>query len=423
MGRVAAKALTVKQVEHEKRVGYYADGACPGLNLQVTNGARGIARSWLFRYTSPTTSKRREMGIGAVGVIGLADARAFVAEYRLQLAQGLDPLDERASARAKSRVQRSKKITFAEAARQCIATKAHEWSNAKHAQQWTNTLTTYANPILGKMDVALIATEDVLRVLEPIWLTKTETATRVRQRIETVFDWCSARGHRAGDNPARLKGALGELLPTATKIKKVEHLAAIPYQRINEFVIALRSLGGAAPLALEFMLLTATRTSETIMALWDEFDLESRTWTIPAERMKAGREHRVPLCDHAIEILQTMMAARQNEYVFPGQSPGHNPHLSNGAFLYVFRQLPEFRAYTPHGLRSTFRDWASECTNTPNETLELCLAHTIKNKAEAAYRRLDQLEKRRKVMQSWQVFIDTPSAAGVVVPMSKRGAS
>ncbi len=333
---------------------------------------------------------------------------------------GLDPKDERDKERALAISRRATQITFDEAVSKCLETKSLEWKNIKHGQQWQNTLATYASPLLGKLPVDHITIELVHRVLQPIWIKKTEAATRVRQRIEVVLDWCKARGYCKGDNPARLKGALGELLPKSQKIKKVEHHAAIPYQRINEFVAALRGMGGTAPLALEFMLLTATRTSEATRARWDELNIAARTWTIPKERMKAGREHRVPLCDRAMEILQTMMAARQNGHVFPGQSPARNPHLSNGAFLYVFKQLPEFCEFTPHGLRSTFRDWASEQTNTPNETLELCLAHTIKNRVEAAYRRQDQLEKRRKVMQMWQVFVDTPSAAGVVVPMTKR---
>jgi integrase len=420
VGRIAERSLTAKQVEFEKRPGYYADAGCPGLYLQVTEGSRGLARSWLFRFTSPTTQKRREMGLGAAHVIRLSDARNLATNFRLQLVQGLDPLDERRKERAANSLARTKQISFNEAARLCIATKSHEWSNAKHASQWANTLATYASPVLGKLDVSLITTVDVLRVLEPIWLAKTETATRVRQRIETVLDWCTARGHRSGENPARLKGGLGELLPKSAKIKTVEHLAAVPYLRINEFVSTLRKLGGSAPLALEFMLLTATRTSETIMARWSEFDLQSRTWNIPAERMKAGREHRVPLCERAIEIYQIMASAKQNEYVFPGQAPRKNPHLSTGAFLYLFKKMAGFEGYTPHGLRSTFRDWASECTNTPNETLELCLAHTIKNKAEAAYRRQDQLEKRRTVMQLWQQHVNAVIGSTKVLPLKRQ---
>jgi integrase len=291
------------------------------------------------------------------------------------------------------------------------------WGNAK---QWVNTLKTYAYPLLGKQPVDLITTDLVYKVLEPIWVTKTETATRVRQRIEVVLDWCKARGYLKGDNPARLKGALGELLPKAQKIKKVEHHPAIQYSQAHEFVVALRSMTGTAPLALEFMFLTATRTGETVGARWDEIDLASKVWTIPAERMKAGREHRVPLSARAVNILHTMNATRQNEFVFPGHSIEKNPHLSTGAFLAVFKRLPKFKVYTPHGLRSCFRDWASDrTTQFSNETLELALAHTIKNKAEAAYRRQDQLEKRTSLMRQWEQYLDTKPVNGEVFTLRK----
>ena len=272
---------------------------------------------------------------------------------------------------------------------------------------------------MGKQPVDLITTDLVHKVLEPIWITKTETATRVRQRIEVVLDWCKARGYLKGENPARLKGALGELLPKAQKIKKVQHHAAIHYTQVNEFAMALRTMSGTAPLALEFMLLTAARTGEVVGSRWDEIDMTTYVWTVPAERMKAGREHRVPLCTRAIEILKTMLGAKQNDYLFPGHSIQKNPHLSTGAFLAVFKRLPNFKSYTPHGLRSCFRDWASEKTQFQNETLELALAHTIKNKAEAAYRRQDQLDKRVKLMQLWQQHIETKPQTGNVITMGK----
>jgi integrase len=331
---------------------------------------------------------------------------------------GKDPIDERDKTRAASIAERSYRITFAEAAIKCLETKSLEWKNVKHGQQWANTLKTYAFPLLGKQPVDLITTDSVYKVLEPIWVKKTETATRVRQRIEVVMDWCKARGYLKGDNPARLKGALGELLPKAQKIKKVEHHPAIHYSQAHEFVVALRSMTGTASLALEFMFLTATRTGETVGARWDEIDFTSKVWTIPAERMKAGREHRVPLSDRAVNILHTMNATRQNEFVFPGHSIEKNLHLSTGAFLAVFKRLPKFKGYTPHGLRSCFRDWASDkTTQFSNETLELALAHTIKNKAEAAYRRQDQLDKRAKLMQLWQQYVETPHQSGTVVLM------
>ena len=419
MGRNAAKPLTAKQVESEKRVGYHADGACTGLNLQVVQGQGRINRSWLLRYTSPTTKTRREIGLGSSRIRSLAEARKLANDYKLQILDGRDPKDEKDKQRATAVSERAHRITFDEAAAKCLEAKCLEWKNVKHGQQWINTLNAYASPLLGKQPVDLITTELIHKVLEPIWITKTETATRVRQRIEVVLDWCKARGYLSGENPARLKGALGELLPKAQKIKKVQHHAAIHYTQVNEFAMALRTMSGTAPLALEFMLLTAARTGEVVGSRWDEIDMTSYVWTVPAERMKAGREHRVPLCTRAIEILKTMLGAKQNDYLFPGHSIQKNPHLSTGAFLAVFKRLPNFKSYTPHGLRSCFRDWASEKTQFQNETLELALAHTIKNKAEAAYRRQDQLDKRAKLMQLWQQHVETKPQIGSVINMRK----
>lgn len=420
MGRIAAKSLTAKQVESEKREGYYADSVCQGLNLQVVQGQDRVTRSWVFRYTSPTTRKRRELGLGSTRVRSLADARKLATDFRLQVLDGRDPKDERDKQRAVAVAERAHRITFDEAVSKCLETKSLEWKNVKHGQQWINTLITYASPLLGKQPVELITTDMVYKVLEPIWVAKTETATRVRQRIEVVMDWCKARGYLKGENPARLKGALGELLPKAQKIKKVEHHAAIHYSQVNEFVTTLRALPGTAPLALEFMLLTAARTGEAVGARWDEIDIAAKVWTLPAERMKAGREHRVPLCNRAVDILKIMRAAQQNDFVFPGHSIQKNPHLSTGAFLAVFKRLPKFKGYTPHGLRSCFRDWASERTQFQNETLELALAHTIKNKAEAAYRRQDQLEKRTMLMQQWQQHVELVTVDGSVINLATK---
>ena len=410
MGRTAAKALTAKQVQTETRAGYHADGLCAGLNLQVTPLRERVTRSWVFRYTSPTTRKRRELGLGSTLTRKLADARSLAAELRLKVLNGIDPKDERDKARALAIFARAQQITFDQAITQCMAAKSSEWKNLKHGQQWQNTLTTYASPLLGKLSVDLITTELVYKVLQPIWHTKTETATRVRQRIETVLDWCKARGYCQGENPARLKGALGQLLPKSQKIKKVEHHPALPYQRANEFVLALRKQGGMTSLALEYMLLTACRTGEVAAARWDEVDLVTNVWTIPAERMKAGREHRVPLCMRAIEILRLLKAKAQNDFVFPSHSGEKDTHMSLGSCLVAMKRMTGFAGYTPHGLRSMFRDWGSETTSFANETLELALAHTIQNKAEAAYRRQDQLEKRAKLMQQWQQYIEAKPA-------------
>ncbi len=414
MGRFATKPLTAKQVENESRLGYHADGGSAGLYLQVAQGLGRVNRSWVYRYTSPTTRTRREVGLGSTRVRGLADARRVAADFRLQLLDGRDPKDERDRLRAAAITERAHRITFDEAVSKCLEAKSLEWRNIKHGQQWLNTLMTYACPILGKLPVEQITTDLVYQVLEPIWTTKTETATRVRQRIEVVLDWCKARGYLKGENPARLKGGLGELLPKAQKIKKIEHHAAVPYHQIHDFVQELRDLKGVAPLALEFTLLTAARTGEVVAARWSEIDLIAKVWTVPAERMKAGREHRVPLCARAIDILRTMQLARENDFVFPGHSINKHPHLSTGAFLAVMKRMGKYGEYTPHGLRSSFRDWAAETTNFANETLELALAHTIKNKAEAAYRRQDQLEKRAALMQKWQQFVETLPNSSVV---------
>jgi integrase len=419
VGRTAAKALSARQVDTETRAGYHADGPHTGLYLQVTPAKERITRSWVFRYTSPTTRKRRELGLGSARVRKLADARALSRELRLKVLNGVDPKDERDKDRATAIAARAYQITFDEAISQCMAAKAVEWKNIKHGQQWQNTLTTYASPLLGKMSVDLISTELIHKVLQPIWQTKTETATRVRQRIETVLDWCKARGYCKGDNPARLKGALGELLPKSQKIKKIEHHPAIPYLQINQFVNELRKQGGTAPLALEFMLLTAARTGEVVAAKWAEVDFHHKVWTVPAERMKAGKEHRIPLSLRAMEILQIMRQATHNEYIFPGHSVEKNSHMSTGTCRIVMKRMTKFAEYTPHGLRSTFRDWAAETTNYANETLELALAHTIPNKAEAAYRRQDQLEKRAKLMQRWQQYVQTEFKSETVVAMAK----
>ncbi len=421
MARIGSKALSAKQVETEKRLGFHADAMAMGLYLQVApRPTGGVTRSWVFRYTSPTLRKRRAIGLGSIAIRKLAEARSIATDYRRLLLDGIDPKEQRDDARHAAALARAKTITFDEAAMQCITAKEAEWRNVKHAQQWRNTLSHYASPTLGKLPVDKITTELVFRALEPIWLTKTETATRVRQRIEQVLDWAKARGFREGENPARLRGGLGELLPNAEKIKQVEHHPAVPYREAHSFLMAVRAQGGIAPLAIELMLLTAARTGEVIAATWDEFDLDSAVWTVPAARMKARREHRVPLCPRAIEILTQLDQKRQNDYVFPAHSSkSKTSHLSNGACLVAMKRLPDFGQYTPHGLRSTFRDWAAEMTNFTNETVEQALAHTIKNKAEAAYRRGDQLEKRAQLMAKWQRYLEQPPQKANVMPLRR----
>lgn len=412
MGRTAKAALTVKQVENSTKLGYTADGKQPGLNLQVASGAGGIVRSWVFRYTSPTTGKRRELGLGSVRRVGLAEARALAADAAKLVANGIDPKDARDAAKLQRVTASKQALTFEQAASQCIAARQHEWKNEKHRHQWAATLKTYAYPVIGKLPVDQITMELVLQVLEPIWTTKTETATRLRQRIETVLDWAKARKLRTGDNPASLKGGLGQLLPKASKIAKVKHQPALPYQQVHAFVQALREKKGVSPKAFEFLILTAARSGEVLGAKWDEIDLAAKVWTIPAERMKAGREHRIPLSARAVTIIKEMVAGRQCDFVFPG--PTGKKGMSNGALLAVIKGMPNYTEYVPHGFRSTFRDWAAETTNFANEMLELALAHTIRDKAEAAYRRQDQLEKRVKLMQQWANYIDRPMQSATV---------
>ena len=362
------------------------------------------------------------MGLGPVSVRRLAEARNIVTGYRSKLLAGIDPIDDRDAERARNRIERARLVTFDQAAAACLKAKAPEWSNAKHSMQWTNTLATYASPTLGSLPINSITTEAIYQLLQPIWLKKTETATRVRQRIEVVWDWAKARGYCDGENPARLKGALGELLPKAQKVKRVVHHPALPYQQIGQFIADLRNLGGAGPFAFELLILTATRTNEITAAEWDEFDLDNKVWTIPSERMKAGKEHRVPLTPRAAQIVLTMRGSGSPKYVFPGHSIAKGGHLSSGAFLAIVKKLPRDCEYTPHGFRSTFRDWASETTGFANETIELALAHVIANKTEAAYRRQDQLEKRRKLMELWETYLSTTNQTATVTALTKAAA-
>jgi integrase len=403
-----ARTLSAKAVQSEIRIGYHADAAQPGLYLQVAGGSKSPTRSWIFRYVSPISGKRRDMGLGSTTSVGLADARKAAQNARTLLTQKLDPLEERKAQLAALRAEAARTITFDIAAKSCIETKAPEWTNPKHAAQWAATLSTYASRHIGDKPVRDITVVDVLKVLEPIWTTKTETATRVRQRIETVLDWAAARGYRADGNPASLKGNLAQLLPRASKIKRVKHHPALPFTQINQFVSALRTRAGVSAVALELLILTATRANEVVNATWAEIDLPAKIWTIPAIRMKAKREHRIPLCDRAVQILTELRSTATSHYVFPGQSLRGTKPLSSAAILKLIKGMTGYESFVTHGFRSTFRDWAAETTPFPNETIEMALAHTIKNRAEAAYRRGDMLAKRVEVMDAWGKYIETP---------------
>ena len=393
--------LTAVSVASKKAKGRYADGG--GLYLQV--GDTG-GKSWLFRFA--LNGRAREMGLGALHAVTLKQAREKARECRRLLADGIDPLVARESEHAARRQSVSK--TFDECSAAFIAAHRAGWKNEKHAEQWTNTLATYASPVFGSLPVREVATPHIVRVLGPMWSTKTETATRVRGRIEKVLDWARVHGYRDGENPARWRGHLDKLLPPPRRVKKVEHHPSLPYSQIGSFMKDLRAQEGMSARALEFTVLTAARTNEVIAARWDEID--GNVWAIPADRMKAKREHRVPLSAPAVRLLKNL--PRIGDYVFPGVKG----HLSNMAMLELLSDM-ERSDITVHGFRSTFRDWAAEQTNFPREIAEASLAHIIKDKTEAAYLRSDFFEKRRKLMDAWGKYCNR-SSGGKVLALKRK---
>ena len=342
------------------------------------------------------------MGLGPVHTIGLAEARARALDCRRLLLDGIDPIDSRNAERAAERVARADELTFQHCAEKYIEAHRAGWKNAKHADQWSNTLATYAYPVFDALPISAIDTTLVMKVLEPIWTTKTETASRIRGRIESVLDWAAVRGYHFGENPARLKGHLDALLPKRSRVQKVKHHPALPHGDLAAFMQKLRAEDGTAARALEFLILTATRTNEVIGATWQEFDLDERVWTIPAERMKMGKEHRIPLAARAIVLMKSQQEVRRGDYVFPGARD--NKPLSNMAMLQLLERMNR-DDITVHGFRSTFRDWAGETTHYPREVCEAALAHGIKDKAEAAYARGDLFAKRAALMQDWADFV------------------
>jgi len=404
VGRIVGKFImsnlkSARSVQTINEVGYHR--CDPGLYLQV---AKGLTKSWLFRFKSPVTHKQREMGLGSLVLVSLAQARDLAIECRRQLLIGKDPLNERRKTISLILSQQARMITFKDAAEKCIASKRPEWKNVKHSQQWTNTLATYAYPVFGELLISELDTDLILKAIEPIWIQKAETASRVRQLIETVWDWSKARKYVEGDNPARMRGHLDKILAKTAKVKRVKHHGAVPYKQINAFIKKLLIFKGNSTLALEFIILTAGRTGEVRGAKWQEIDLSTKVWTIPAQRMKAAKEHRVPLSNRALAILLLIKSNREpDEFIFQGSKIGSG--LSDGAMLSLMKKI-NFGPYTPHGFRSSFRDWAADKAYTfQNETIELALAHSIKNKTEAAYRRGDQLERRRLLMDDWAKYI------------------
>jgi integrase len=404
--------LTALKVARAKTPGMYADGG--GLYLQVTE--RG--RSWVLRYM--INKRAREMGLGPLALFSLSDARAKALDARRLRHEGIDPIEARRAERQQARLDAAKAMTFQQCAESYLKAHRAGWRNGKHAAQWEATLATYAGPIIGALPVLAINTPLVLKVLEPIWTEKPETAGRLRGRIEAVLDWAKARGYRQDENPARWRGHLDKLLPARSKVRKVEHHAALPYRELPGFLIGLREQEGISARALEFTILTAARTGETIFAQWSEFDLLDKAWTIPAARMKAGREHRVPLSARVLAVLEEMQARRHTDggFVFSGDKLGKP--LSNTAFLRLLRRMDR-DDLTAHGFRATFKTWASERTNFPNEIVETSLAHIVGSKVEQAYQRGDLFEKRRRLMQQWATFCTTaPTEQGKVVSLQGR---
>ena len=405
-------ALTTKKVAGLTEPGRYGDGH--GLYLQVIGPSN---RSWLLRYERG--GRERWMGLGALHTFSLAEARDRARKARQLLADGIDPLDARKAERARIGLEAARFITFQEATRQYFDLHEGKWRNAKHRTQFLSSLTIYAFPVIGGLPVAAIDTGLVLKAIEPIWLTKTETASRVRGRIEAVLDWATVRGYRTGDNPARWKGHLAEVLPARGQIAKTIHHPALPYADLPAFFAELRTREGMAAQALEFTILTAARTGEVIRAAWTEIDIAGKVWTVPAGRMKGGREHRVPLADRAVEILDGLPREDGNDFVFIGARAG--TAQSDMAMTTLLRRMGR-GDITVHGFRSTFRDWAAERTNYANHVVEMALAHVIGDKVEAAYRRGDLFAKRARLMADWSHYCAGPHPDAVVTPIRARGA-
>ncbi len=407
--------LTATEVKNFKLPRLYNDGA--GLYLKVTQSG---TRSWIFRYRDLVKGNLRDMGLGSYPTVGLADARLLAETQRKVRQAYLDPIKERDRRRAERQAEASDSKSFDQAAEACIEAHSPGWKNPKHVQQWRNTLKTYASPVIGSLPVSVVTTDHVIAILNPIWVSKTETASRLRGRIESVLSYATAMKWRTGSNPAQWRGLLDQLLPKPSKVAKSEHHPALPFVRMHEFMADLASQTGISARCLEFTILTACRTSEAIVARWEDFDPNKNMWTIPAEITKSGREHRVPLSEKTAEVLNGQYGF-DDVFVFPGMREGS--HLSNMAMLSLIKDMhsrsiengrkgytdpkTKNRRITVHGFRSSFKDWASEMTTFPGEVQEMSLAHVIGDKTEEAYRRGDLFVKRVTLMDAWAAYCET----------------
>jgi integrase len=418
-----SKRLSIKTVASRRKPGYYADGA--GLYLQVSKTG---TKSWIFRYTrglntNPSPKfpqalgkpKQHELGLGPLNAVGLAEARKRAEACHLLLVDGIDPIQARNARSAQDALAKAKIISFAKCAEGYISAHRSGWRNPKHAGQWKATIDTYCSPIMGALPVQDVDTSLVLKVIRPIWYAKPVTASRVRGRIESVLNWAAANTYRSGDNPARWRGHLDKLLPALKKESRVKHYAALPYDQVAAFMDQLRKQGGTAARALEFTILTAARTGEAIGARHEEFDLDKALWIIPATRMKASREHRVPLSRRAVEIVRAQLKM-DGDFVFPGLK--ERASLSSTAMLMLLRRMNR-SDLTVHGFCSTFRDWSAEQTAYPREVCEMALAHAVGDKVEAAYRRGDLFEKRQHLAADWAKHCEQSTKARKVTPIRK----
>jgi integrase len=390
--------------------GLHFVGGVAGLALQVLPSG---GRSWVLRAT--IGDRRREMGLGGYPDVTLAKARENAREARDMIRRGVDPIETAKAARSALRASAARVITFKEAAEAYMTSQEAGWKSSKHRGQWAATLETYAYPHLGSLGVADVELPHVLQVLEPIWTTKTETASRVRGRMEMILDWATAREYRSGPNPARWRGHLDKMLAKRSKVAKVTHHPALPIDGMGPCMARLRAAEGMGARALEFAILTASRSGEVRGACWPEIDLAGRVWIVPPDRMKAGREHRVPLSDAAATLLEKLPKMAGTDLVFPAPRGGQ---LSDMTLSAVLRRMEI--AAVPHGFRSTFRDWVAERTAYPHEAAELALAHAVGNKVEAAYRRGDMFAKRLRMMDDWADFI-ARARGGEVVPIRGAG--
>lgn len=383
-------ALAVKNLKPAAKDAWFADGANLYLLCKKSGG-----KSWAYRFMQG--GRPHWLGLGAYPDIGLADARDRAQQYRSLARSGTDLAEHHRAGAVKARDA----VTFDWCAQEYIKLQAPKWANAKSEQQWTNTLATYASPIIGKLDVSKVTTNHIEKILMPIWSQKQETASRLRARIEAVLGWATVKKFRAGDNPARLAGHLATILPARNKSANVKHHAALPFKRMAEFMATLTTREGIAARACEFAILTAARSGEARGATWAEIDFEARLWTIPASRMKVRKEHRIPLAQGALNILEAMKPLATGDLIFPGTKAGRA--LSDMSLTAVLKRAGH-AGITMHGFRSSFRDWAAEATDYPPEMAEMALAHAVGNKVEAAYRRGDMMEKRREMMTSWSDF-------------------